>query len=335
MVEPAARRFGRRLVTIPAVFLALGFVTFSLPALVLLALIIDLARPIGRRTLVSVRLVLFLEAFLMAEAFGLGLLGLTWLLTLGSSSRREALSWPAQRLYTGMQMASAKALFALRFETEDAELAAKGGPVLVMVRHASIVDVLIPAVFIANRHRLELRYVLKRELLVDPCLDVAGHFLPNHFVARDGADSQREIDAVRALKAGIGERSGVLIYPEGTRFTEGKRKKALSRLSHDPAALARAERLRNVIPVRPGGPLALLEAEPRCDVLFVGHHGLEGSATIADIWSGALVKKTVRLKFWREPGASIPADRDAQIAWLTARWQRLDDWLQEQRALDV
>ena len=70
-------------------------------------------------------------------------------------------------------------------------------------------------------------------------------------------------------------------------------------------------------------------------MLFVAHHGLEGSASIADIWSGALVKKTVRIKFWRERGASIPAGRDAQLSWLAARWQRLDDWLEGQRAPEV
>jgi 1-acyl-sn-glycerol-3-phosphate acyltransferase len=327
MKESFARRWRRRLLTIPAIVLALGLVTGTLPALVLFALIFDLVRPVGRRTFVSIRLVVFLEVFLLAEVLGLAVLGFVWLATLGSPARREANTWTVQRLYTGALFSAVKALFALRIAAEGAELAAEGGPVVVMVRHASVVDVLIPAVFIANRHRIELRYVLKRELLFDPCLDVAGHFLPNHFVARDGADSQREIDAVRALKAGIGAQSGVLIYPEGTRFTEGKRAKALARLRDDPAALARAERLRHVLPVRPGGPLALLEAAPACDVLFVGHHGLEGASSIADIGSGALVGGTVRLKFWREDAASIPDGRDARLAWLAARWERLDDWI--------
>jgi hypothetical protein len=79
--------------------------------------------------------------------------------------------------------------------------------------------------------------------------------------------------------------------------------------------------------VRPGGALALLSAAPSCDVLFVGHSGLEGFASIADIWAGALVRQTVRVKFWRERAATIPEGREAQLAWLDARWQRLDDWL--------
>jgi 1-acyl-sn-glycerol-3-phosphate acyltransferase len=325
--EPFARRIRRRVLTIPAVILGLGLSTAALPASLVVALGVDLLRPAGRRSFASVRLVLFLEAALVTEVLCLVLLALAGLAALGSARRREALAWRVQRLFAGMHMRAVQVLFGLRFELEDAGLLAARGPVVVLMRHASIVDVLLPGAFIANRHRIELRYVLKRELLVEPCLDVAGHWLPNHFVSRDGSDSQREIEAVRALKVGIGVDAGVLIYPEGTRFTAEKRARILERLRADPEALARAERLRHVLPIRPGGALALLDAEPRCDVLFVGHAGLEGFSSIADIWAGALAGRTIRVRFWREPAASIPAGRAAQLAWLEERWQRLDDWL--------
>lgn len=322
-----ARRFQRRIVTIPAVVVGLVVVTALLPLLLPLALVLDLSRAAGRRTFSSVRLTLFLEAFLLTEVLGLTLLGASGLLTIGSRARRERVTYRVQRLYTGMHMRALSALFGLRFEVEGAELA-EGGPMLVLVRHASIIDVLVPAVFIANRHEIGLRYVLKRELLVEPCIDVAGNWLPNAFVARDGADTRREIDSVRALKAGIDATSGVLVYPEGTRFTAKKRRRVLERLREgDPAELARAERLRHVLPIRPGGALALLDAAPACDVLFVGHHGLEGFSEVRDIWAGNLVGTTVKLKIWRERADLIPAARDARLAWLAERWQRLDDWI--------
>src|SRR5438132_1070202 len=113
--EPLARRWARRMVTLPAVGLLLGVVTASLPALVVAALLVDLARPVGRRTWASVRLALFLEAFLVIEAMGIGLLGAAWIVTLGSPARREALTWPIQRLYTGWHLAMVKALFSVRF----------------------------------------------------------------------------------------------------------------------------------------------------------------------------------------------------------------------------
>ncbi len=129
--DPLGRRVARRLVTIPAVVLGLAMTTAALPALVTLALAVDLARPAGRRALSSVRVVLFLEAFLLAESLGVALLGLIWIATIGRPRRREDLTWPVQRFYTGMQMRSVQAIFALRFEVEGADRAAEGGPVVV------------------------------------------------------------------------------------------------------------------------------------------------------------------------------------------------------------
>ena len=88
------------------------------------------------------------------------------------SARGRARCWPRSRR-----------IFALRLVVEDAGAAA-GGPLLVFARHASLADVLLPAVLVADRERLRLRWVLKRELLVDPCLDVVGGRLPNVFVDR-------------------------------------------------------------------------------------------------------------------------------------------------------
>lgn len=330
MHEPLPRRWRRRLLTIPGVIVAFALTLALLPALLVLALLVDLA--LRRRSLSTLRVALLLPSYLGTETVGLFLLAGVWLISLGSPARRAALTWPVQRLYTAMHLVAVRTIFALRFEieTEGAgdDLGAPGGPLLVLVRHASVADVVLPGYFLANRHRLHLRYVLKRELLVDPCLDVAGHWIPNHFVARDGADPAREIEAVAALKRGLGPGEGVLIYPEGTRFSEAKRRKLLARLAHDPEARARAERLRHLLPIRPGGTLALLDEAPACDVIVLGHAGLEGLGTIADIWAGALVRRTIRLRFRRIPRAEIPADPAARLAWLDAEWQRLDDWLE-------
>jgi 1-acyl-sn-glycerol-3-phosphate acyltransferase len=270
--------------------------------------------------------------FLATEVLGLALLFGVWLSSVGRPELRAARTWPVQRWYTAMHYAALQAIFRLRFEVEGDE-AATPGPLLVLVRHASIIDSLVPAVFIANVHRTRLRYVLKRELLVDPCLDIAGHWLPNRFVTRGGVDTAREVEAVGSLKAGVEADEGVLLYPEGTRFTPEKRRRVIERLSG--AARERAERLQHLLPIRPGGVLALLDAPPVCDVLFIAHHGLEGFAHVADVLRGALVGRTVRLRFWRVPAASIPAGADARRAWLAEEWQRMDDWLSAEEAREA
>jgi len=294
---------------------ALSLVAPIFPALLLLALLIDVAR--FARTLSTVRLTLFLLAFLIVENVGLALLFFTFVTTRAGTRARMARTFAIQRLYTAAHLNCVRAIFSLRFVIQDSELA-RAGPFVALVRHASLVDVLVPGAFIANVHKIELRYVLKKELLAEPCLDLAGHWIPNHFVSRSGEDTQRELDAIRALKTGIGANSGVLVFPEGTRFSARKREKLLT----GPDA-ERAKTLKHLLPVRPGGTLALLDAEPECDLIFIGHHGLEGLSGLKDIWRGKLVGRTITVKFWREA-----PPHENKLAFVDACWKRLDDWLE-------
>ena len=213
MAETTSQTLRRRLVTIPCVVLAFWVVSGSLPALLLLALLIDLVR--GGKTFSTTRLTGFLFCFLAVENFGLLLLAWTWASTPANSRARAARTFAIQRLYTAGHLRSVTWLFSLQFVVQGADQVLPG-PLLVFVRHASLVDVLVPGGFIANVHQLELRYVLKRELLAEPCLDVAGHWIPNHFVDRRGKDTAAEVAAVRALKQDLRPNEGVIIYPEGT-----------------------------------------------------------------------------------------------------------------------
>lgn len=320
--------------SVPAVVVALWAVSVAFPALILIALAIDLVRlvaphpnplPAPRGEGATVRLCVFLLCFLFTENLGLLLLFWTFLSTRAGTRARMDRTFAIQRIYTALHLRSVTLVFSLKFVVHGSELV-RPGPLLVFCRHASLVDVLIPGGFIANVHLLELRYVLKRELLIEPCLDVAGHWIPNHFVDRRGLATEKELAAIGALKAGIGEDEGVIIYPEGTRFSASRRAALLEKLAGP--ELAAAQRLRHLLPIRPGGAMTLLAAAPRCDVLFVGHHGLEGLTRLEDIWRGSLVGRTVTIQFWREPASSIPEGNEARLQWVNDRWQRMDDWLE-------
>jgi 1-acyl-sn-glycerol-3-phosphate acyltransferase len=223
-------------------------------------------------------------------------------------------------------------LFGLRLEVEGkADLGR--GPYLLLVRHASTGDTLLASALVSGPHGLRLRYVLKRELLWDPCLDIVGHRLPNAFVDRFSDDPEREIRRLRRLAADLGPRDGVLIYPEGTRFSESKRQRLVDRFSEagDAKMLEYARSLARVLPPRRGGTLGLLEAAPQADVVVCAHTGFESSASLASVWKGALVHQRIRVQFRRIARAEIPTDRDARVAWLLDEWRRVDAWVASQR----
>jgi len=309
-------------VTIPAVWLGTTALTASAPFLLILAAVGDLAR--RSSTFASVRVLVFGLFFGWTECLGTLFLSAIGVWSIGRPAARLGYTFAVQRLYTAALFHSARILLSLRFEVEGDELV-DAGPLLVLVRHSSIVDTLLPGVFLAGRHGLKLRYVLKRELQWGPCLDIAGHWLPNHFASRDSSNSESEIRKVAALKTGLQPNEGVILYPEGTRFSASKRLRTLEKV--DPALRERASKLTHVMPPRLGGTLALLDAAPACDVLVMAHHGLAGFSSIRDIWMGKLTGTTVRLKYFRIPAAQIPASRDERISFLYGAWEQIDGWL--------
>ncbi len=131
------------------------------------------------------------------------------------------------------------------------------------------------------------------------------------------------------LTASAGPDEGVLIYPEGTRFSQKKLVRALAALEkRSPDLHARASGFRHVLPPRLGGPLAMLDAA-ETDVVFMAHHGLGGFARIADIWAGAMVGRRISVEYWRVARTDIPESRSDRVAWLYEWWKRIDDWVED------
>lgn len=316
----------RRLVTVPAVALGFLLVTALAPLLLPFAAIMDLIRWLLTRTpWMATRMVAFLWVYLLGEVWAVGALGTVALLP---RSQSVALTYRLQELWTAWNLNAVRGLFAIRFTAEGTG-SIPPGPVLVLSRHASLIDTLLPARFITRSHGISLRYVLKRELLVDPALDIAGNRLPNCFVRRSGS-ADREQTALRELASDLDDRSGILIYPEGTRYSDEKRQSYVQRLAtrSGPGA-GIASRFRWVLPPRPGGTLTLLDAL-EADVVVLAHRGLEGFAGIKDLWRGGLVGEDVAVRFWRIPRSDIPTERSARIEWLFGVWAQIDAWISEQ-----
>ncbi|GDX82818.1 hypothetical protein LBMAG42_46290 [Deltaproteobacteria bacterium] len=314
------RRWLRRAASL-TLYSCLGTFTLGLfPLWLLLAGIVDGARD---RRLPRVRAVAFFALYLVCELAGVAAAFGIWL----TRGRGPQVVWresnaALQRRWTSALMGGAVRIFGMRVTVEGAELAARG-PFLLFVRHSSTADTVLAAALVANPHRVLLRYVLKRELLWDPCLDIVGQRLPNAFLSRTGANRGAEVAAIVALTADLGPADGVLIYPEGTRFSSSKLARAREALVDRPELAKIAAGYQHVLPPRLGGPLALLERG--LDVVFLDQSGFEGSASFGAFLRGNLIGKTIAVRLRRVPAAEIPAT--ARDRWLFEQWRETDAWV--------
>ncbi len=327
--ERLGRRWARRAVTLPAVFLGLTIWLACLPFLVLLAGVVDLVAG-GKYTVV--RFVLAVAWVLGSEVVGVLASGLFWLRRQTGWSEVAWLHahYRFQAAWLSGMLHAAAWLFRMRIRVEGAELAA-AGPVLMLVRHASVFDTLLPAALVSRPYGLRLRYVIKRELLWDPCLDIVGQRLPNAFIRRRSLDPGYQVAAVGSLGRGLGVHDGALIFPEGTRFS-ARRQAQLREASTGPAALTEAAReLQHVLPPRIGGVQALLEAAPDADVVVCAHTGFERVRRVSDMWTGGLWNREIGVRFWRIPRAEVPDEPEARKAWLLAQWREVDAYVGDQR----
>ena len=213
------------------------------------------------------------------------------------------------------------------------------GPMIVFIRHSSLADTVLPVSYLSDRLDIRLRWVLKRPLLWDPCLDIVGNRLPNCFVKRGTRASEEEAQKIGELARNLGSKEGVLIYPEGTRFTEEKRTRFIERLEqagNTPHA-ERARRLEHTLLPQVGGALALLTAsdgaEPIVDAVFCSHYGFEGATSVRGLLDGEILHQTFGTRFWKVDRDAIPDDDASRIEWLFDEWERVERWVTDSVAL--
>ena len=314
----------RRFVTVTSVYLGFVFVTVLLPVILGISFLADLARSlVAGKPFMATRMLIFGWLYLLGEVWGLFILGVTALLP-----RAQAVeaTYRLQDRWAAWNFRAVRFIFDLDFAADGQERVAPG-PVILLSRHASLIDTLVPSWFVTRQTGLTVRYVLKKELLLDPALDVAGNRLPNHFVDRGAVDNERDLDAIRELGSDLSEDEAVLIYPEGTRFSEQKRDRYLRRFAQRTGRVAEiAANLRSVLPPRPGGTLALLEGST-ADVVVLAHRGLEGFARVKDMWKGGIVGSRIDVIFRRIARSEIPEGRTDRVTWLFETWREIDAWV--------
>lgn len=330
-VEPLLTTWGRRWLTVPVALLLGASAVAAAPLWAVVGLAWD-ALAGEPRTRPRTRALAFFALYLACEAAGLLAAGFLWAATLGGRiggpQRWREANAELQRRWSNALFHGSRRIFSMSVSTEGLALAEEA-PFLLFARHASVADTVLAAAFVANPRRLLLRYVLKRELLWDPCLDVVGRRLPNAFVRRRGPGLDSEVAAVAGLAKDLDGRSGVLIYPEGKRFSDPRRDAAVAALGErGDTVLARiAGTFRNVLPPKLRGPLALLDAAPGVDVVLLEHTGFEGAASFPEFWRGALVGGMLRVRLRRFAASQVPAE--GRDVWLYERWAEMDRWISD------
>lgn len=326
--------WARRALSFPLYGALAALVLGLSPLWVALAFLLDLVAGDARRA-PRVRALACVSLYLACEVAGLALAGLIWLVSLGglltTPERYIEANAALQRWWTEVLFRGEVAIFGMKVRVEGQDAAARG-PFLLFVRHVSTADAVIAAHAVGNPFRILLKYVVKRELLWDPCLDVVGRRLPNAFVDRSGNRTHAEIEAVASLADDLGPRRAVLIYPEGTRFSADKLATSTARLAQEgpPALAAIAATYRNVLPPRLGGALALLDRAPGVDVLFLDHTGFEGAVSLATFWRGAFIGREIEIRLRRVAAHDIPAQK--RDVWLFEQWAQTDRWIEQRIA---
>lgn len=311
--------------------LSVVYVVLS-PALIAVAELVALASG-DRRLAIMTRI---FRTYFIRELTTLVACGGLWLLAgcgvLMDTRRIQALHWRLLRWFAGGIADSVLQTLQIDIVEEagsqEASTALRGDdPILVLSRHAGPADTVLIVDRLLSHFDRQPSVVFKEAVALDPSIDLIAHRLPHAVLDVDDGEECRARIAETA--AALGHRSVLLLFPEGGNFTPSRRRAALASLRrrrrHDAARAA--ARMEHVLPPRPAGTVAALQANPEADVVFAAHTGLGLAAYPLEIWRDMPVGGTLRTHMWFVPHAEIPTDEDDIAAWLTDWWLRIDSWI--------
>jgi len=293
--------------------------TVVAPLWVPATVVVDLTR--RRRHLPLVRLGVFAWCWSVLEVAGVTAAVTLWLVGQG---RNRPLHYRLQRWWAGSLIGALCGTTGLRIEVEGAD-GLPERPLVCLARHASLGDALVSAWVFGTKAGRDPRYVMKRELLADPCLDIVGQRVPNYFVDRSNPAVDAEVAGIATMAAGLGQRDVAVIFPEGTRSSPTKRVDRLERLAErSPQRHRRLAHVAHVLPPRPAGAAGLVDAVPGADVVVLWHVGFDGLDTFGRIMTAlAHGAPQARVVLECHDRSEVPGG-DAFVAWLDGVWVDMD-----------
>jgi 1-acyl-sn-glycerol-3-phosphate acyltransferase len=318
--EGTARRYIRRAFSIPlALSMAPLMVVFS-PLVFGVFLLVDLITAPRRFPMTRLGAIAMAFAFHEWLAVGLYLRARTHPEEERFEVMRQAMgTWTSSLLrWLGITLGA-------KVDWGDLATMPSGHP-LIIARHASNVDAIIPAILFARFLKRPAHHVLKHELRWAPSMDLFGPPLGNYFITR-GKDTSAELKQLERLTDLVRPEGSLVIFPEGTFSTEEKRKKIRASLERkgETEAVALTDELKALLPPKPAGVLTLLHARPDVVPMILAHRGLDNVASFKGLWSSIPLQDPIVVRWW--PTAPPPPDPDGRVRWLQDEWRRADKWV--------
>jgi 1-acyl-sn-glycerol-3-phosphate acyltransferase len=335
----------RRLVLAPLVIVLTIVLAAAFPLLAAVCALAGLAGRSRPRRMRGLRVLWFAVVWLIAETLTLACcLGLWIASGFGARLRTERY---ARRHYTLLRRLldliyrAGVSAFGVRVEVVEPEPTAEeqearpARPVIVLSRHAGPGDSILLVHHLLTVYERRPRVVMKAALQLDPSVDVLGGRLPNVFIARGETGQGLFAEEIERLARGLDAEGAMVIFPEGGNWTPGRWRRGIQRLERKGRRdlASRAVQMPNLLPPKSGGVAATIGACPEADVVFVAHAGLDNMLSARDIWRRIPLRRPVRARWWRVPADQVPRDagREDQVKWLFDWWQRIDEWVSQNR----
>jgi 1-acyl-sn-glycerol-3-phosphate acyltransferase len=282
------------------------------------------------------RLAAFAAVYSAGECLCLLVCLLLWLAS-PVRSWRDDRRWRARHVqvlacFLATLLRAAQLVFAFRLKVESprGEDVAPDRPLIVLGRHAGPgASFALVYVLLQMRERVP-RIVLKAQLRLDPVFDVLLTRIGCAFIGRAGTSTA----AIATLASRLNPHDALVLFPEGSDWTPARHRLAVRRLRRKglSAQAAAAARMPNVLPPRPAGTFAALQAAPAAQVAVFMHSGHDELLDVASIWRALPLSRELHMVWWGEPRPEIASEQDC-ASWLNGIWGGIDAWIEEQAAM--
>ena len=279
-----------------------------------------------------IRFSLMIVWYLLMECLGTIIAFILWVGTMGGyfmdSRRSQKMHALVQYRWASSLLFGVRIFFNARIIFPDC-MVFNSGPILIAAQHSSFFDALIPTVLLGKGGgSIVPRHVLKSGLLLSPSLDFYGNRLPNKFVKRSSATSALDISGVYSIGKEL-HKDACVIFPEGTFYSPERFTQAIEKLeASDPERVGKVAQLNHLLPVKPGGILALVSSAPNADLVMVGHYGLSSFSSFKEIINNIPFQNSIEIYVKRIPSACLPSDTSACLKFIDNEWLNIDNWLQ-------